>query len=645
MKIAIVDIGWKEIIGPNPMSGALGGSETWLMQISKEFVNNGIEVDLYCNTKENFQFNGVNFIWDKAFIGTQEKYDFVILNRFFEKYSINYIEMIKTNNIAKHVYIQIHDLSFILEEGLLPINTDVSKYNLCSDFVTIVTLNEWHKNNLIAQYPLLYAMNVDIVCIPNGVDLSLFKEHNFERDNRILWSSCAERGLDILMNDVYPLVKKEIPDFGVDVAGYNDLSGIETKGKDIKVLGRLTKEQLYEEMSKHKVWFYPGTFAETFCVTMLEQFLSGAQIVSPFTYGMRPTIGYADSIKMENMFAEPVYKQAVQEAADKIIEILKGKKAPEIYSDIEKKIHTEYNWKHSVELYLNFFKDGLYERRFIGKTELKKKVLILSMNCNNQYFRGLLGTVKNTWAKPVIQGKYENAIWFGYTSCDRRHPTPMIDWDDHMIYVDCEDDRYSTYEKTQKAYQLIKEADIDFDFILRTNTSNYVNLNVMFDLINNMQENDIYGLKTSWFITDQIRQTSEFSTHFIAGHCFIMSKKYFEIGLSKEKNQLYLPKNSTDDVVMGKNLFDVIDIDTVNILNPNPKKYSDYPIYKPCNLEDYEPGTQKCYYWDMSRGVYDPDLINRCGVIIIRSNYGDLMERSERSHEIEHFYEIDDALG
>lgn len=633
MKIAIVDIGWKEIIGPNPMSGALGGSETWLMQISKEFVNNGIEVDLYCNTKENFQFSGVKFICDKEFLETQEKYDFVILNRFFEKYDINYIDLIKVKNIAKHVYIQIHDLSFVLKNQILKNVEDDLFFGVNSDFVTVVTLNEWHEKNLIAQYPQLDGRTINI---PNGVDLSLFKEHNFERDNRILWSSCAERGLDILINDIYPLVKKEIPDFGVDVAGYNDLSSIETEGKDIKVLGRLTKEQLYEEMSKHKVWFYPGTFAETFCITMLEQFLSGAQIVSPFTYGMRPTIGYADSIKMENIFAEPVYKQAVQEAADKIIEILKGKQAPEIYSEIEKKIHTEYNWTNSVNLYVNHYRTLFCE----GK---EKNILILTMSCNKPYFKTLLSVVKDTWAKPVINNEYENVQWFAYTSCDKKHPTSCIDWDERMIYIDCPDDLNHTYEKTKIAYEMIKKSGIDFDYVVRTNTSVFVNIKKLIEHTKYLKDNDIIGLQWNYYVTNgkEILHTMNITCGLFIG----MSRELFDIAMSLN-NDSYLI-SAPDDVIWSYALSEKFGNFTCKSPNSNYNRPM-MPSYKGYKQQD-----ENTEYVVKSKNegkknhtfIKNPMIVNSNVVIKVRPFYEDLLVRSEKGHEFEHFYELNDALG
>ena len=51
------------------------------------------------------------------------------------------------------------------------------------------------------------------------------------------------------------LIKKFVPDFGIDVAGYNDIDMSFDSDVDIRYLGKLSKEQLYEEQRKHKVWF------------------------------------------------------------------------------------------------------------------------------------------------------------------------------------------------------------------------------------------------------------------------------------------------------------------------------------------------------------------------------------------------------
>ena len=629
--IAIVDVGWKRINPENPTGEALGGSETWLVQISKEFSYRGY-VDVYCDIKQDYYRANDNLVFINAnrFLLNKKQYDFVILNRFFEKDGVNYIQYIKENHIAKHVYIQIHDLSFIVDGQLLKIGEDVNKFHLNDDFVTIVTLNEWHRSNLLAQYTSLVKKPI---CIPNGLDLSLFHENTEPRDNRILWSSCAERGLDILINDIYPLVKEQIPDFGVDIASYNEYKMGDTD-KDVKYLGRLSKEELYKEQSKHKVWFYPGTFAETFCITMLENIINGAQVVSPFTYGTRATIKYGDTLGMKNRFDNSnTYQKAVQEAANKIIEILKTDGTrPKIYDDyIVPMIKREYHWCSSANMYEgDFFIKNHYDK------PNRKKILIMSMSCNQPFFKALLGAVRDTWAKKLLFNQYEDCTWFAYTSCDKKHPTPYVDFKEHMVYVDCDDNIFNTYEKTKKAYNLIKNAGVKFDYVVRTNTSVYVNIDKMIEKVNKTPNDTVLGGMVGYYhkYPDGHMQ---FMWNILVGLFFGMSREYFDIAMSATNNYDTIP--TSDDVIISGKLHEVYG--ELKYTSPNPNCPTTFPRYK-----SYLPGDEdakKIHTLTNTTFTDDPQSVNNNVVVQIRTLYGDLPERAEKGHELEHFYELYDA--
>ena len=627
MKIAIVDICWKELHGPDPLSESLGGSETWLVQISREFARQENQVSVYCWTENEFLYENVKFLPEKNFLECKEKYDFVILNRFFQKGDFNYIKYIRDNELAKHVYLQIHDLSLMLNGRLFEEKDNPHNYYLDTDFITIVTLNSWHRSNFIQQYPS--TRDNCSICIPNGLDLSLFKEYNFKRDNRILWSSCMDRGVKILIDDIYPIVKAEIPDFGIDIARYNDDHSVEFGDKDVKLIGKLTKEELYKEQSKHKLWFYPGTFAETFCITMIENIMNGCQVVSPLTYGTNPTFGkvYARKVKMNNNFANN-YNEAVKEAAQKIISILKTDgQRPEVYNYVVEKIKNEYNWINSVNLYTNHF-NGIN----------KKKILILTMSCNNPYFKALLSAVKDTWVKPIIHGDYQNIYWFSYTSCDKKHPHTYIDWKDHMIYVECSDDIYSTFEKTKLAYDVIKNTGIEFDYVVRTNTTVYINIDTLVSKINSTQDDECLGGLAGYYHKHS-DNTYEFKWNIMPGLFMGMSKEYFDIAMSATNNYDSIP--TTDDVIISGKLHEVFG--DFKCVSPNPDCPTVYPRYKA-----YLPGDEKMQYGENPElgicGTFidDPDVINKNTVIQIRTMYTG-SERSEKGHELEHLYELYEA--
>jgi len=654
MKIAILDVCWKHINSKNPLNEAHGGSETWLIQIANEFAKH-VQVDVYCDC-ENYKHNdNLEYINFNNFIKLNKKYDFVILNRFFFKNGINYITYIKTHHQANHIYVQIHDLSFISENKLLPSGYNVDKFGLNYDFVTIVTLNEWHKNNLISQYNTL--INKPI-CIPNGVDLSLFPTvENKQRDNRILWSSSKHRGLNILINDIYPIVKKEVPDFGIDIASYeNNIDEYNVDSKDIILLGQLTKTQLYDEMQKHKVWFYPCTFAETFCITAIEAIMNGQEIVSPCHHGLGNTLEYINEIAMKSHFSSisEVYNKAVEEAAQKIIMILKKDNVddkPLIYERIKDKIVNEYNWSYSVNKYLTHYKSISYDKNNeekITETYLNpnKNILILSMSCNVPYFQGLLATVKDTWVKPIIQGKYKNIKWFGYTSCDTHHPKPMIDYKENMIYVDCPDDLSHTYEKTKLAYQMIKDAGIEFDYVVRTNTSVFVNVKLLNEKICKLDTNkDMLGHMSGFYLKYPNGDT-KFQFNIICGLFYGVPKHIFDCMTSAEDSSYY-STHPTDDVVMFKLLNDKYGWEWQNNLKAvnSEDKYLHYPRYKSYDENDKERFKDNEFLYLDYPGKYtnDPNVVNNNIVIQIRCLYNG-NERLERGHEIEHFYELYNAL-
>lgn len=638
MRIAIVDIGWRKINALNPFAEAQGGSETWMLQISNEFAKQGIRVDLFMNTNISTFLVNDNLMYlncDQFEKYTEDKqYDFIILNRFFEKDGVNYIQYIKNLGITKHIYIQLHDLSFVYNDSLLVVGEDINKYGLNDDFVTLVTLNEFHRKNLLAQYP---SLSKDIKMIPNGLDLSLFEENDAKRDNRIIWSSCAERGLDILINNIYPLVKKEIPDFGIDIAGYQDPDGSYAKnGYDIRYLGKLTKKQLYKQQSKHKVWFYPGTFAETFCITLLENIMNGAQVVSPLTWGTAPTLGeYADAIKMKNRFEGNTYNAACKEAAKMIIEILKTDGGqPAVYDLIKNKIRTEYNWTYSVNKYMDDF-NSLHIVNH--QTKPKYKAVFMSMFCNQQFFINQEKVVEETWAEDLINGVYPGYKFYAFTACDEAHPDECIDG--NIIYVNTEDDVWHTFSKTRRAYQILQETGETFEFFFHTNTSTYINVPNTIQKIDECTQDTICADWAGYYLPDE-NDEYEFAYNIPIGFGYLLSEKIGNKIFYSGLDETNLRDRNGDDVFVGQCINKLSITYDEKCFNENPKLGH---RYKPFLEEDRKRFAE---HFDPKidtineRLTDDPtNILNEC-FMQVRTLYADIDERTERGNEYEHMREL-----
>lgn len=257
-----------------------------------------------------------------------------------------------------------------------------------------------------------------------------------------------------------------------------------------------------------------------------------------------------------------------------------------------------------------------------------KKILMLSMSCNQPHFQALLGAVKNTWAKPIIEGKYPNITWFGYTSCDERHPRPMVDLEDHMIYVDRGDELRDTFYKTRDAYNMVKDL-VDFDYIVRTNTSVYINIDIMIERLSYV-ENDTVCTN---FIYEYDEKTG-ITNYIITGYYMSMSKKIWEFGMDGdvikyENDHNKYPNN--DDVVISKNIV------------KNCGEYASYSVNESRMIPMYKsyPETYGKLESYLTNSNFDfcnnPNIVNQNVLVRIRSLYE--INRYE-NQEVQHMYEL-----
>lgn len=265
------------------------------------------------------------------------------------------------------------------------------------------------------------------------------------------------------------------------------------------------------------------------------------------------------------------------------------------------------------------------------------------MSCNIPYFQALLGVVKDTWAKPLVHNKYKNVTWFAYTACNEKHPKPHIDFEEHIIYVDCPDDLHHTYEKTQKAYNMIKDV-IDFDYVLRTNTSVFVNVDKTIERICSTGVDDVMGRCTRYYHRNQ-EGGYDFVSYIVIGFFMGMKREYFDIMMSAH-NEYNVNKYgeiipSNDDVIMSMKLFE--ELGTINNVAINEGDIC--PAYKV-----YIPGSEPETIKELPKKdfFFEPDFINDYTMARVRSLYRDedsnTMMRSTIGHEIEHMYELYNAL-
>ena len=368
----------KKIIGiVNPVQVAFdeksletgcGGSETWAIEICKSFAkkeNTHVICFCYCS-KWHFTKEGVEYVPYKLFeqrCNTQH-FDFMIISRTID----NALDIIKKTDCCHNIYMMLHDIILWEKAGIEP--TDYAKHWInntwrLNNVKKLLVLSDWHKlyvaNN--QHFPIDMMVNT-----ANGLDIELIKECTnevTEKDNSMLWSPRYERNFDLLVDKIAPLVIKEIPDFKVYACGYED--DLEKKYKDalskdfVVNLGKLSKKDLYTEMSKHKCLFYPVIFPETFCISILEALMCGNMLVIANRYGPSTTLfPYKYFFFGENV---DFYKDdiACEAAAQQIVKYIKEYDKP-IYKSFLKSMQQyvamNYNWDKITDDILKVVKEN-----------------------------------------------------------------------------------------------------------------------------------------------------------------------------------------------------------------------------------------------------------------------------------------------
>jgi len=111
-----------------------------------------------------------------------------------------------------------------------------------------------------------------------------------------------------------------------------------------------------------------------------------------------------------------------------------------------------------------------------------KKIAIMNLSTTNspvKLFDELDKCAKRTWAKDVIDGKYPNIDYWTITDgtdvnrIDKKHKIVYIKNDETI------DNTMNLLDRWLKAYRIMKEAGYSYEWVLRTNTSTWCNIDVI----------------------------------------------------------------------------------------------------------------------------------------------------------------------
>ena len=311
-----------------------GGSETWAIQLSNAFCELGHEVMVLGFSAPHYARNGVQYvpIQESETVLRTRKFDLIISSRMHG----NLIEVVDAFKTSDNVFIQAHD-TFIT-------GTDFSEIKKYPCFKGVSTLSAYQERTLHDENGVEWSY---MHRIGNGIDERLFSDLDFTPKNqRLLWSSNFSRGGDIAEDHIVPAYIKKIAEGGIDFCGY---SNIESKrGEHVKILGSLNKPDLYKQMCDRYCWFYPSTFGETFCISLIENVMCENDLILPLDYGPMSVLEpFYPDITMKHKFdgGEDEFKLAVDEAAEKIVDSIENHEAgQELRSELKNYVLQNYTW-------------------------------------------------------------------------------------------------------------------------------------------------------------------------------------------------------------------------------------------------------------------------------------------------------------
>lgn len=286
--IMIGAFGSPEDWNPRTLAKAgLGGSETAVVKMGQEFSKLGYRPIVYSNVDEPGYYDGVCYR-NQSHFRPQVESDLFIAWRSPEAadWPLN----------TKKLVLWMHDTDAgdrITEER-------------AHRFDAIVVLTEWHKQHMLKLYPFIKPEK--FIVIGNGVDLSRFETEEKRDPKRVIYSSSPDRGLDVVLEHIWPKVIEAVPDaelhlyygwsiFDKFAGAYPYLDQIKAKmmgllsnSKGVVQHGRVNQDELAIAFKKSSVWLYPTYFTETYCITAIEAQLAGAIPVTNHLAALAETV-------------------------------------------------------------------------------------------------------------------------------------------------------------------------------------------------------------------------------------------------------------------------------------------------------------------------------------------------------------------
>ena len=292
---------------------SLGGSETAAYYMARCLAKLGHQVMMFSNCERPGIYEGVNYqpFNDALEYITKVPHDVTVVQR---------MPSIFANRTASRLNILWnHDLALARQENEFKgVLWNVDKVFLLSKFMA-------------EQYKEVHGCGEEIVYVTrNGIDLEMFGgESPGPRDRKkLMYAARPERGLDVLLKDIFPALLEKDPEFRLYLCGYKNtvdhmkpfykyIDGLIAQLQDKVVwLGYLNKNELYKHYRTAGLYLYPTPgnlqpeFREISCITAMECQAAGLPVVSSKIGALPETLHQDAGVLMDESPQDSTYKDS-----------------------------------------------------------------------------------------------------------------------------------------------------------------------------------------------------------------------------------------------------------------------------------------------------------------------------------------------
>lgn len=330
------------------VANGMGGSETWAIEVGKQFAAKGYKVIMYAYPEEEHEVVP-NFILKRSECYFKEllttKFDYFIFSRITGPIS-PYLN-------CQNVYVMVHDT-------VLNTPQDAKSFIGLGKVKAYCYLSDWHKQHLLKTYGALGLNEKMLYKVSNGFSREYYEDADInKKENIFVWSSSLLRGFDLFYKWVFLPVLINFKDVKLYVCtgtiAPRDSYILENAKllPGVEVVGKLSKKELADLQKRAKLWVYPGIFPETFCITAVENGYAGNAIISPLSFGLKTTIGDIPYLQTTNL---PVLsKETADQYINSIINLLTNDDMRKKCAEQCKYICSQYSWERTTDEFINLF--------------------------------------------------------------------------------------------------------------------------------------------------------------------------------------------------------------------------------------------------------------------------------------------------